>query len=296
MKRFCLLFAICFAVFASYAQESVGNSVEKNAVEEPVEMRPITLNASLMFGTNIVANHYIGAMEYTGMAHGVHLDFGRFYNRWKNVSWNVAYDYKSSFETVGGLENVAKTASVSCTSWNVNYSSFYNWSFGDALKLKAGIGADVYVDFIEALTNKTNNAASVNILTQLEASAGISYVFRFDKWKLGLNGQVTIPFAGLVFTDSKHESGIGSIFHDALMDSYGSHLKGTSFSNLQGFDVDLGVKFIMKRVAIGVGLAGDNRWWYVNDIQNYRTSIMFKIGASFDLVSLKQTKTINRYF
>ena len=52
----------------------------------------------------------------------------------------------------------------------------------------------------------------------------------------------------------------------------------------------------MPRVAVNVGIASDNRWWYVNDIQNYRMSFMFKVGASFDLVSLEQKKTINRYF
>jgi hypothetical protein len=52
----------------------------------------------------------------------------------------------------------------------------------------------------------------------------------------------------------------------------------------------------MPRVALGVGVASDNRWWCVNDVQNYRKNIMFRVGLSFNLVSLKQTKTIHRYF
>lgn len=296
MKKFYLLCALGFAVLSSHAQGTAGNSLEGNAVEEPVGKHPITLNASVMLGANTVANHYISSHECTGMAYGAHIDFGRFYKRWENVSWNLSYDYISAFEVVGGLENAAQTLAETCTSWNLNYSSHYNWSFGDALMVKAGVGADFYADYMKALTNKTNNVVSVNMLAQLEASAAVSYIHRYDNWMLGLNGKVSIPFAGLAFTDSKHESGWGSLFPDGLMDSYDSHLKGTSFSNLQGFDMDLGVKFIMPRVAVNVGIASDNRWWYVNDIQNYRMSFMFKVGASFDLVSLEQKKTINRYF
>ena len=296
MKKFYLLFALGFAVLSSYAQGTVGNSQKGNAVEELVGKNPITLNASVLFGSNMVANHYISSYECEGLTVGAHIDFGRFYKRWENISWNLSYDYLTAFEVIGGLESVAQTAAETCTSWNLNYSSHYNWSFGNALMVKAGVGADLYGDFMKALANKTNNAISVNILAQLEASAGVSYIFRFDEWMLGLNGEVSIPFAGLAFTDSKHESGWGSLFPDGLMDSYDSHLKGTSFSNLQGFDMDLGVKFIMPRVAVNVGVASDNRWWYVNDIQNYRMSFMFKVGASFDLVSLEQKKTINRYF
>ena len=80
------------------------------------------------------------------------------------------------------------------------------------------------------------------------------------------------------------------------MDSYDSHLKGTSFSNLQGFDCDIDIKFITPKATIAFGIISDNRWWYVNDIQNYRMSFMFEFGMSFNLVNLKQTKTINRYF
>ena len=45
MKKFYLLVALGFAVLASYAQGTAGNSLEGNAVEEPIGKRPITLNA-----------------------------------------------------------------------------------------------------------------------------------------------------------------------------------------------------------------------------------------------------------
>ena len=298
MKRIYLLFALCLAVLVTYAQDSVGNSFTKKEVEEAVGKHPVTLNASVLIGANSVANHFLGAHEYSGAIYGLHVDFGRFFkdSRLENVSWKMSYDYLSSFEVTGGLENSAKTSSATCTSWNFNYSAFYNWSLSDALMVKAGAGVDLYGDYMNAMLYQTNNAISVNMLAQLEASAGISYVIDYDTWKLGLTGEIAIPFAGLVFTDSKHESGLGSLIPDGLMDTYDSHLKGSSFSNMQGLDLDLGVRFITPRVAYSVGIESDNRWWYVNDIQNYRMSFVLKFGVSFNLVSLEQTKTINRYF
>ena len=296
MKKFCLLFAMSLAMIVSYAQGTVAGNVEAVSVEEPIGKRPIKFNASFQFGASNIANHYISAQECSGLTYGMHIDFGRFYTRWENVSWNMAFDYLTSADIVGGLENAPQTSSMSFTGLNLNYSAFYNWTFGDGLNVKAGGGLDLVGDMTQELVYKTNNAVSINLLAQLEASAGISYVFNFNKWKLGLSGDVSVPFAGLVFTDSRHESGWGSLFPDGLMDNYDSHLKGTSFSNLQGLDFEFGIKFITKRVSYDLGIVSDNRWWYVNDIQNYRMDMLLRLGVSFNLVSLKPNKTNLRYF
>ena len=63
MKKFYLLCALGFAVLSSHAQGTAGNSLEGNAVEEPVGKHPITLNASVIIGANTVANHYISSHE-----------------------------------------------------------------------------------------------------------------------------------------------------------------------------------------------------------------------------------------
>ena len=136
----------------------------------------------------------------------------------------------------------------------------------------------------------------MNVLAQLEASAGISYTFKFEKWMLGLSGNFSTPFVGFMMTDAKHESGLGSFVSGGFVGNYFSHVKGTTFSNLQGFDFDLGIKFIAKRVAINVDFVANNRSWYVNEIQNKRTDVQLRLGATFNLVSLEQTKTVHRYF
>ena len=296
MKKIYLLLVFCFAVSVSYAQVPVAGSIEETVTEEPVGNRPMTLNVSYFTGVASIANHYLSANEYSNISSGFHVDLGRFYKRWENVSWNLSYDYCSSLDRAGGLENSAKTSSMSYTAMSLNYSSFYNWMFGKGLLVKVGGGLDISGDLISNLTHAMNNAVSLNILAQLEASAGISYIFKFKKWMLGLYGNLSTPFAGLILADAKHEPAAALFSSDLLMKNYFSHLKGTSFSNLQGVDVDFGIKFITPRVAIDLGLVSENRWWYVNDIQNRRMHMMFQLGASFNLVSLKQTKTIHRYF
>ena len=296
MRKSCFLFALCFAVFASYAQDSVVDGAKANRVEEQIGKSPVTFNVSLHTGMSTVANHYMSANEYEGLVYGVHVDFGRFYKRGKNVSWNLSFDRNSSVNSVEGLENKAKTSFMGYSDMSLKYASFYNWMFGKGLMVKVGGGLDLSGDMMANLTHKTNNAVSVNALAQLEASAGISYTFEFEKWMLGLSGNISTPFAGLVMTDAKHESGVGSMSKDHLVDSYFPHVKGTSLSNLQGFDLDLGVKFIAKRVAINVDFVSENRYWYVNEIQNNRSNALLRVGATFNLVSLKQTKTVHRYF
>lgn len=296
MRKISLLFMLCFAALASYAQGTVEDGVNTLQFEEPVGKSPLTLNASFITGVSTVANHYMSSNEYSGLAYGVHVDFGRFYKRAKNVSWNLSFDNYSSADAAGGLENAAKSSYMGYSAMGLDYSSFYNWIFGKGLMVKVGGGLDISGDMITNLTHQTNNAASMNVLAQLEASAGISYTFKFEKWMLGLSGNFSTPFVGFMMTDAKHESGLGSFVSGGFVGNYFSHVKGTTFSNLQGFDFDLGIKFITKRVAINVDFVANNRSWYVNEIQNKRSDVQLRLGATFNLVSLEQTKTVHRYF
>lgn len=296
MKKISLLFALCFVVFASSAQDSVAEGVKANRHGEQVGKHPVTFNVSLQTGVSTIANHYMSSNEYSGLVYGVHVDLGRFFKNGKNASWNLSFDKNSSMNKAGGLENSAKTSFMGYNDLSLNYSSFYNWMLGKRLMIKLGGGLDLSGDMITNLTHQTNNAASVNALAQLEASAGISYTFEFKKWMLGFSGNISTPFAGLMMTDAKHESGLGSFVSGGFVKNYFSHIKGTTFHNLQGFDFDFGIKFIAPRVAITLDLVSEERWWYVNEIQNKRGNTFFRLGASFNLVSLKQTKTVNRYF
>lgn len=297
MRKIYFLFAFCcFTVLMSNAQETIDSNVKERSHKTRVHRNPMTFNASLHSGMAIVANHYMSTNAYKGLIYGAHVDFGRFYKSSKNVSWNLSFDSYSSENVVDALVNDAKTSSMGYKALNLDYTLFYNWMSGKGLMFKFGGGFDISGDLIKNLTHQTNNAASVNAIAQLQVSTGISYTFKFKKWMLGLYGNVSAPFAGMIFTDAKHESGAGSLFHDDLMDNYYSHIRGTSISNLQWVDLDFGVKFIAPRVAIDLGFVSENHYWYVNEIQNRRTNILVRLGASFNLVSLEQTKTVNRYF
>ena len=78
MRKFYFLFALCFAVFVSQAQETVANGVKENQPEEEVVKSPITFKISYHLGSSTIANHYMSANAYKGVASGVHVDLGRF--------------------------------------------------------------------------------------------------------------------------------------------------------------------------------------------------------------------------
>ena len=292
MKRLYLLLTISFIALVSFAQESHVGDAKGSAVEESAGEYPITFNASVDIAVSSVANHFLSSNEYSELTLGAHADFGRFYKRWDNVSWNLSLDYLAALDNAP-LENSAKTSSMTYTTFGLNYSSSYHWNFGKNFMVRAGGGIDLMYDMMQATVYRTNNTASMNFFAQLEASAGVCYIWQFKKWMLGITGNVSVPFLGLVNTDSKHESAMPS---DGFMDTYDSHLTGTTFSNLQGFDLDFGLKFVLPRVTLAFGVVSNNRWWCVNDIQNYRENMMARIGLSFNLISQKQTKTIHRNF
>ena len=110
MKKIYLLLALCFTMHVAYAQEPVADSVKESEPEKCEGNNPITFNLSVGLGSTSVANHFISAHEYNYVTYGFHLDFGRFYKPWKNVSWNLAFDYNPAT-----LHNSAQTSSISYT-------------------------------------------------------------------------------------------------------------------------------------------------------------------------------------
>ena len=65
---------------------------------------------------------------------------------------------------------------------------------------------------------------------------------------------------------------------------------------MTGVNYDFGMKFITRKLTIGLAYDSYNRWWFVNDIQNYRRNSYLKLSFGFDLVGTRQTKTTKRYF
>jgi hypothetical protein len=75
-----------------------------------------------------------------------------------------------------------------------------------------------------------------------------------------------------------------------------NHMKFTSFHNLQGYDLDLGLDMEFNKFSLSMSVETNNKWWHAYDVQAYKKYTMFKLGISVDLVSRSRILTNNRYF
>lgn len=259
---------------------------------------PITGSASLLMGNVRMANHFLGAQEFSGFTTGLEVELGRLFRDKEDLSWTLTLSRVNRTKGLfsEGLRNPASTNFISLHSYDVNYSVCRNWTLGEGLKVKVGGAADLYGDWGTMLRYQMNNAHSLNAMAQIEAVAGIHYTTRLGKWGVGVYGNISTPLLGVVFTDADFEGGFSSIIDTSVSAAYVDHLCGTSLHNLQGVKTDFGVQLVRERVTYSLGYQNISRWWFVNDVQNYRKGSFFKFGISVRLVTHKQSSATSRYF
>lgn len=267
------------------------------AQQEEMKEKVVTNKWSFMTGSASFVNHYMTDQEYTGTVIGVGAEHGAFYKRAENLSW----DYDISFITAPyfdvvpelALANPANTTFVGTYNLNTSYGTHYNWSLTDRLLIKAGGRFNLLTGIQNGRPNSINNALSFDFQTQLEASAGISYGFLFEKFGISIFGDIALPFMGFMLVDSKYQS---SIQTENLLQGDINHIVFSSFHNLQGYEMEIGADFIFRNVTLSLSSEGFNRWWNAYGVQNYRRFSFFKIGLSVDLISRSRLTLGNRYF
>lgn len=270
-----------------------GAMAQQNQTKEKV----VTNKWSFMVGSANFVNHYMTDQEYTGSLIGIKGEHGALYRRSDNLSW----DYDLSLITAPyisfipdlALANPAKTTFVASYNMNSSYGTYYNWNITDRLSVKAGGRFDLLAGLQSGRPNSINNSISFDFQTQLEASAGIRYAFTFNKFGISFFGDLDLPFMGFMLVDSKFQS---SIRDENLLPGDISHFIFSSFHNLQGYEMEVGVDFIFRNVTLSFSSESLNRWWTAYQVQNYRKFSLFKIGLSVDLISRSRLASGNRYF
>ena len=288
MKK--ILFLSLIMVFSLNAFAQQGTSDEKI----------VTTKFSLLTGQANVANHYFSNQEYSnGLMFGADVEFGSFYRKNQNLSW----DLDLSFVGVGGKgsnapSNPAGTSSLGIYDFEVEYGTAYNWNPVKNLYLKAGGAFNVNAGAFLA-PKSINNVLDFLMQPQFKAVGGIKYGWSFKKMNLNLFADLGIPFMGLALVGSRYEGTKESInfmiknnFNRASI----GHWKFTSFHNLQGFDLNIGVDLEFKHFSLMASVDTRNRWWHAYDVQCYKKYAFFNLGFAVDLVSRSRLSSNNRYF
>lgn len=270
-----------------------------NSRPELREEKIVTAKGSALIGVGYVANHFLSEYEYEGSLVGIDAEFGAFYKRSENLSWdldlsivttmNMHGDYSSS------LSNPAKTNYWMLKNYSVQYGTSYNWNPAKNLYLKAGGAFNFLFGTNTCKPDNINNSVDFDIQPQLKASAGIKYGWTFNKFALYLYGDIEVPVLGGALVSSKYQSSSASLNNDITKGEKNVFIL-TSFHNMQGFNSEIGIDFSFDKCSIFISADIYNRWWNSYDIQNYRKYRMLKIGVAVDLVSRPHAKCNCRYF
>lgn len=254
----------------------------------------VTSKLSLLVGSASIADHYFTNQEYSGPMMGLSVEFGSFYKKHKNLSWELDMTYIG----LGSPSNPAGTGTLKVYDGAIEYKTSYNWNPVKNLHLRAGGSFDLNLG-ANFDPNGINNVLELLFQPQIKAVAGIRYGWNFKKMNLNLYADLGIPVMGFATVGSKYEGNfviINNFLPQGLLKPAISHLHFTSFHNLQGYNLDLGLDLEFKHLTFSMSIDTNNKWWNAYDSQAYKNYTFLNLGFSVDLVSRSRLTSNNRYF
>ena len=254
----------------------------------------VTSKWSLLVGSASIADHYFTNQEYSGPMMGLSVEFGSFYKKNKNLSWELDMTYIG----LGSPSNPAGTGTLKVYDGAIEYKTSYNWNPVKNLHLRAGGSFDLNLG-ANFDPNGINNVLELLFQPQIKAVAGIRYGWNFKKMNLNLYADLGLPVMGFATVGSKYEGNfviINNFLPQGLLKPAISHVHFTSFHNLQGYNLDLGLDLEFKHLTFSMSIDTNNKWWNAYDSQAYKNYTFLNLGFSVDLVSRSRLTSNNRYF
>lgn len=260
----------------------------------------VTTKWSLISGTGKVVNHYLSNQEYKGQLMGLGMEFGSFYKRSENLSWDLDLSYiMSPYIPIAeemSMANPARTAYNVLHAIRADYGTYYNWNPIENFYIKAGGRFDLLAGVNYGRPNQINNLFDIDFQTQIKAAAGIRYGWELKRIGIYIQGDLAIPFIGGALGSGQYESSTDSLIKGEILPGTMNIYRFTSFHNLTGFDTELELDFVFGNTTLFLSVKYDNRWWNITGVQNYRLYSLSKIGLMVDLVARNRKNSNNRYF
>ena len=260
----------------------------------------VTTKWSLISGTGKVVNHYLSNQEYKGQLMGLGMEFGSFYKRSENLSWDLDLSYiMSPYILIAeemSMANPARTAYNVLHAIRADYGTYYNWNPIENFYIKAGGRFDLLAGVNYGRPNQINNLFDIDFQTQIKAAAGIRYGWELKRIGIYIQGDLAIPFIGGALGSGQYESSTDSLIKGEILPGTMNIYRFTSFHNLTGFDTELELDFVFGNTTLFLSVKYDNRWWNITGVQNYRLYSLSKIGLMVDLVARNRKNSNNRYF
>lgn len=262
------------------------------------EEKIVTTRLSLLTGSAAIADHYFSNQQYLGSVLGASVSFGSFYTKVDNLSWNLSASYLGADgKKASAPTNAAGSSSLGVYDFEIDYGTAYNWNPAKNLYLRAGGKFNINAGAFYA-PKSINNVLEFIMQPQLQAAAGIKYGWDINKVKLSLFADFDMPFMGFALVGSKYEGTkeVASILPNGLNKPTLNHFKFTSFHNLQGFDLNVGLDVQFRNFSLLGSIQSNCKWWNAYGVQCYKRYVLFNLGIAVDLVSRPRSATNNRYF
>lgn len=287
-KRFYLIISLILLTFSAFAE----NNLQREKI--------VTTKWSLISGTGKVVNHYLSNQEYKGQLMGLGMEFGSFYKRSENLSWDLDLSYiMSPYIPIAeemSMANPARTAYNVLHAIRADYGTYYNWNPIENFYIKAGGRFDLLAGVNFGRPNQINNLFDIDFQTQIKAAAGIRYGWELKRIGIYIQGDLAIPFIGGALGSGQYESSTDSLIKGEILPGTMNIYRFTSFHNLTGFDTEFELDFVFGNTTLFLSAKYDNRWWNITGVQNYRLYNLTKIGLMVDLVARNRNNSNNRYF
>lgn len=270
------------------------------AQNEAPKEKVVTASVFFIGGDAVLASQYMSDQEYSGPVLGGGAEFGAMYKRSKNLSWDLDFTYLgSSYSPTSEnvcVANPARTSFCSFSSYDIDYGTYYNWNPVKNLHFKAGGTFNVLGGMMAFVPDHVNNSIEFDLQTQLKASVGVKYGYYFKKVGLSLQADIAVPFMGVAISSSAYESSVDSILGGEILGGTMVPVCFTSFHNLNGFNSEIELDLIFKKLTLFYTLDFNYRSWYLKGLQNHRNYNLNRIGLKVDLVSRNRLNSDNRYF
>jgi hypothetical protein len=185
----------------------------------------------------------------------------------------------------GTSTNEPQSATISYLGGNVGYGVQAHFKPLQNMQVLLGgewdaeMGAKVY-------SRQVNNAANMDLATNLNLAATFRYDLSLWKRHIRLQADIRTPLLGLMFVPVRGES-YSEIYY---LHSYENLFHLTSLHNKNGLNVRYLVQIPLKNSILNIGFQTDYLKYAANNMVFRRNIMSMQVGASYDLIQFSGRK------
>lgn len=251
------------------------SALSLNAQNDGDQQYALTTSAfTVGLGSAKILDPYLSPFEYSGVQARIQNSARRFFNPEND---KLSYTHKAFLD--GGIA-YHPSQNNSMMFFNTNYSYGVNYHFRpkDNLMLLAGGNWDINVGG-KYLARNVNNPFSLDLYTNLNATAELQYLFKLWKQDFSLQYGAQSPFLGCMFVPMQ-----GITYYELfVLNNLGTAFHFSSLHNRRAISHYLNLDIPLNFSTIRVSIQHDYLQYSANEMVFRKSGLNFAVGAVTDL-------------